>query len=84
MCSHKLIALMRVDVGSCGKEVGCIAEEEVVSASIDEVLDVPGGSVLEGMPKSAVVVPESILSGVAILRRTRRAGSEHVVMNIAV
>ena len=84
MYSHKLIALIRVDVDSCGKEVGCVAEEEVVSVYIDEALDAAVGSVLGGMPKSAVVVPESTLSGVAILRRTRRAGSEHVVMNIAV
>lgn len=90
--SHKLIALIHVDAGSCGKGVGCVAgsdtegdaDEELVSASDDEVLDVPGGSVLEAMPKSAVEVAESTRSGVAMLRRTIRAGSEQEVINIAV
>lgn len=83
---------MRVDAGSCGKGVGCLtgsdaesdADEEAVSASVDEVLDVPGGSAPEVMPKSAVLVAESTRSGVAILRRTTRTGSEQEVMNIAV
>jgi hypothetical protein len=83
---------MRVDAGSCGKGVGCVAgsdaeidaDDEVVSTSIDEVLDVPGGSVLEEIPKSAVVVAESTRSGVAMLRRAMRAGSEQEMMNIAV
>jgi hypothetical protein len=35
-----LIALMRVDAGSCGKGVGCVAESDVESDA-DEVLDVP-------------------------------------------
>ena len=68
---------MRVEAGSCGTGVGCVTASEVES-------DTDEDSVLEGMPKSAVVVAESTLSGVAILRRTRRVGSEHVVMNIAV
>ena len=83
---------MRVDAGSCGKGVGCVtgsdaeidADEEVVSTSVDEVLDVPGGSVLEEMPNSAVEVAESTRSGVAMLRRTTRAGSEQEVMKTAV
>lgn len=36
------------------------------------------------MPKSAVLVAESTRSGVAILRKTTRAGSEQEVINIAV
>jgi hypothetical protein len=83
---------MRVDTGSWGKGVGCTtgsdaeiaADEEVVNASIDEVLDVPGGSLLRDMPKSAVVVAESTRSGVAMLRRTTRAGSEQEMLKIAV
>ena len=83
---------MRVEAGSCGKGVGCVAgsivesdtDEEVVSASGGEVLGVPGGSELEEMPKSAVIVAESTRSGVATLRRATRAGSEQEVMNIAV
>ena len=73
---------MRVDAGSCGNGVGCVAgtdvesvvDEEVENTSIDEVLDVLGGSVLEEMPSNAVVVAESRRSGVAMLRRAMRAG----------
>ena len=83
---------MRVDTGSWGKGVGCVtgsdaeidADEEVISTSVDEVLDVPGGSVLKEMPNSAVEVAESTRSGVAMLRRTTRAGSEQEMMKIAV
>jgi hypothetical protein len=56
--SHKLIALMRVDAGSCGKGDGCVAgtdvesvvDEEVEDTSIDEVLDVPGGGCWKKCP----------------------------------
>ena len=83
---------MRFDAGSCGKGDGCVAgadtegdaDEEVDDASIDEILDVPGGSVLEEIPSNVVVVAESTRSGVAMLRRATRAGWEQEVMNIAV
>lgn len=81
--SHKLIALIRVDAGSCGKGVGCVAGSDV-EGDVDEVLDVPGGWVLEVMPNNTVVVSGSTRSGVAILRRATRADSEQVVMKIAV
>lgn len=83
---------MRIDSRTCGKGVGHATgsdaeidvDEEVVSASVDEVLDVAGSSVLAVIPKSAVKVAKSTRSGVAMLRRTTRAGSEQEAMKIAV
>jgi hypothetical protein len=53
---------MRVNVGSCGKGVGCVTGSELEGDAVEEVViavDVPSSSVLEAMPKSAVVVAES-------------------------
>ena len=74
MYSHKLIALMRVDTGSCGKGDGCAevdgrsdvdgdVDDEVASTSVVvilvETLSVCDVWVVEAMPHSAVVVPGS-------------------------
>jgi hypothetical protein len=97
--SHRLIALTRVDVGSCGNGVGCIAgsdneseadEEVVVSTSVMEVVivvvivDVSGGWVLEVVPNAVIIVPEIARPGVVINRRATCAVPEQEVMNIAV
>jgi hypothetical protein len=97
--SHRLIALTRVDAGSCGNGVGCIAGsdneseadgEVVVSTSVMEVVivvvvvDVSGDWVLGVVPSAAITVPEIARPGVVMNRRATCAGPEQEVMNIAV
>lgn len=56
---------MRVDAGSCGNGVGCVAgtdvdgESDTEGDAEEEVVTPSAVVVLEEMPKSAVVVPES-------------------------